>query len=193
MTTSTSYLFTRFQRCALLWSAVLLTAGLVHAQTPASVATAESTFCSAPEYHQFDFFVGNWAAYDGAKKLLGHARVEKVEQGCVLQEWWRGEGEENGAGTSLSLYDRKRKLWHHTWASARGNLAPIDGGMVGNSMVMTGYYVNEKGERELHRTTWTPTPDGGVHQLWVSSLDGGTTWSTIHDAWLRKTDAVIKK
>ncbi len=181
-------MFMLFKPSTLICAALLTASLATGAQT-----NSNSKFCAAPEYHQFDFFVGNWAAYDSAKNLIGHALVEKIEQGCVLQEWWRGEGEDNGAGTSLSLYDRKRKLWHHTWGSARGNLAPIDGGMVGDSMVMTGYYVNEKGERELHRTTWTPTPEGGVHQLWVSSVDGGTTWSVLHDAWLRKTDAVIKK
>lgn len=161
----------------------------------ASVTTAHgaaNAACSTPEYKQFDFWVGNWEAFDRHGKLLGHTLIEKIEQGCVLQEWWRGNGAENGAGTSLSMYDRKHTLWRHVWTSARGNFAPIDGGWQGDAMLMTGYFVNDKGEREFHRTVWKPVP-GGVHHVWDSSVDGGATWTVIHEAWLRRTDKVLAK
>lgn len=157
----------------------------------ASVAQAAEP-CGAPEYKQFDFWVGNWEAVDRNGKVLGHTLIEKIEQGCVLQEWWRGNGAENGAGTSLSMYDRRHKLWRHVWTSARGNFAPIDGGWQGDRMLMTGYWTNDKGERELHRTVWKSIP-GGVHHIWDSSLDGGATWTVIHEAWLRRTDKPLVK
>jgi hypothetical protein len=31
------------------------------------------------------------------------------------------------------------------------------------------------------RITWTPQPDGGVHQWWQRSDDEGRTWSTVFD------------
>jgi len=157
-----------------------------------NVTASESAACSAAEYKQFDFWIGNWEALDRDGKLLGHTLIEKIEQGCVLQEWWRGNGAENGAGTSLSMYDRKHKLWRHVWNSAMGTFAPIDGGMQGGRMLMTGYLVNSKGERELHRTVWEPVP-GGVHHRWDSTTDGGVTWNVIHEAWLRRTDKVLRK
>lgn len=168
----------------LIAAGLLLAAGIAH--------STESSHCSAPEYRQFDFWVGNWEAFDRDGKLLGHTLIEKIEQGCVLQEWWRGNGAENGAGTSLSMYDRKHKLWRHTWASVRGNFAPIDGGWQGNRMLMTGYFVNDRGEREFHRTVWEPAP-GGVHHRWDSTTDGGVTWNVIHEAWLRPTSKVLQK
>ena len=157
-----------------------------------SAQGAENASCSAPEYKQFDFWVGNWEAFDRNGKLLGHTLIEKIEQGCVLQEWWRGHGAENGAGTSLSMYDRKHKLWRHVWASARGNFAPIDGGWQGDRMLMTGYFINDKGEREYHRTVWKPIP-GGVHHVWDTTTDGGVTWTVLHEAWLRRTDKILAK
>lgn len=148
--------------------------------------------CSSAEYRQFDFWIGNWEAYDRDGKLLGRTLIEKIEQGCVLQEWWRGNGPDNGAGTSLSMYDRKHGLWRHVWTSARGNFAPIDGGWQQGRMLMTGYFVNDKGEREFHRTVWEPVP-GGVHHRWDSTADGGATWQVIHEAWLRRSDTPLVK
>jgi hypothetical protein len=168
----------------LLLIIALLTGGAAHG--------AQTAACNAPEFQQFDFWVGNWEAVDRDGKLLGHTLIEKIEQGCVLQEWWRGNGAENGAGTSLSMYDRKHKLWRHVWTSARGNFAPIDGGWQGDRMLMTGYFVNDKGEREFHRTVWKPVP-GGVHHVWDSTVDGGVTWNVLHEAWLRRTGKVLVK
>lgn len=156
-------------------------------------ASAPTAACSSAEHRQMDFWLGRWAARDKAGQLLGHQLIELNEQGCVLQEWWRGNGYENGAGTSLSMYDQKRKLWNHSWFSARGNLLSIEGGWNGSAMVMTGYYQNADGIRELHRTQWQPLPDGRVYQFWQSSVDGGLNWTTIHEAWMSRTQDAIEK
>ena len=157
-----------------------------------SARAAESPYCTDPAYRQFDFWIGRWAAHDKDGRLLGHARIDRIEQGCVLQEWWRGNGEENGGGTSLSMYDRKRRLWNHTWMSVRGNYLSIDGGWQGDHMLMTGYYTNAAGVRELHRTEWRPVPDGVYHR-WDFTVDGGRTWPVIHEAWLRRSDQAMEK
>lgn len=166
---------------------------LIALGTTSFSALSAETYCNLPEHRQMDFWAGNWEARDASGKLLGLQRVERIERECVLQEWWRGEGEDNGAGTSLSMYDKKRKLWNHTWMSVRGNLLSIDGNWNGKAMVMTGYYTNAQGQRELHRTVWKPLVDGRVHHLWDSSIDGGVTWSVIHEAWLSPTKQAISK
>lgn len=158
--------------------------------TPAAQPAAT---CTSAEHRQMDFWLGSWVARDKAGQLLGHQLIELNEQGCVLQEWWRGNGQANGAGTSLSMYDQKRKLWNHSWFSARGNLLSIEGNWNGKAMVMTGYYQNAEGIRELHRTQWQPLADGRVYQFWQSSLDGGLTWSSIHEAWMSRTTDPIAK
>jgi hypothetical protein len=50
-------------------------------------------------------------------------------------------------------------------------------------MVMTGEAPSSKkpGVTALQRVTWTPSSDGTVRQLWESSEDGGTTWTTVFD------------
>lgn len=178
-----------------LWAAALLlatgTGFAAPASTPAPISPPQ--YCQSAEHRQMDFWVGNWEARDKTGQLVGYQRIEKIERDCVLQEWWRGNGEDNGAGTSFSMYDQKRRLWNHSWFSARGNLLSLDGGWNGEAMIMTGYYINTEGQREFHRTIWKPLSDGRVYQFWESSLDGGLTWSTIHEAWMSPTDHAIVK
>lgn len=158
-----------------------------------SISQANTNHCSAPEYRQFDFWVGAWEARDRDNRLLGYQLIEKIERDCVLQEWWRGATEENGQGTSLSIYDSKKRMWNHTWMSVRGNLQSIDGIWTGQQMLMTGYYLNAQGYREFHRTQWKPLEGGRVYHLWDSSIDGGATWNVVHEAWLTKTTNPIQK
>lgn len=153
---------------------------------PAAKASADSPRCADAAHRQFDFFAGNWDAYDSAGKLLGHNRVEKAHGGCVLIEHWSGvEGE---SGTSLNIYDANRKVWNETWASSHGTLLTIEGGMRGKQMVMIGTHVEDDGRVALHRNIWTPLPDG-VHQVWDYSLDGGQTWIVNYDGYLRPAKA----
>lgn len=156
-------------------------------------ASDGNQYCETADHKAMDFWLGHWEARDKSGRKLGLQLVEKIERSCVLQEWWRGETEEDGGGTSLSIYDAKRKLWNHTWMSVRGNLLSLDGGWDGEAMVMTGYYINREGRREFHRTKWKPLADQRVYQLWDVSTDGGATWQVIHEAWLTRTNQEILK
>ena len=140
--------------------------------------------CTAPEYREFDFWIGDWASYDTKGVLQGYNRVEKILSGCVLQEYWLGT--DGAVGTSFSLYDLTRKVWNQTWVSNHGTLLPIEGYRVGPSMVLIGPHLDSTGRAVLHRTIWTPTPDG-VHQVWDCSSDGGRTWDVNYEGYLRRT------
>jgi len=149
-------------------------------------ATADDAHRCADEAHRaFDFFAGDWDAYEGGK-LVGHNRVEKAHDGCVLIEHWTGV--EGGTGTSLNTYDANRKVWNETWASSHGMLLTMEGGMRGKQMVMIGTHVEDDGRVALHRNIWTPMPDG-VHQVWDYSLDGGQTWIMNYDGYLKPAKA----
>jgi len=48
---------------------------------------SKPTFCSGPEYRQFDFWVGDWDAFDAGKaEVVARARVDRILDGCVLRE-----------------------------------------------------------------------------------------------------------
>lgn len=139
--------------------------------------------CSAPEYAQFDFWLGDWDVTNPAGKPAGHNRVTKEYGGCVLQEHWTGAG--GSVGSSFNVYDPVRKLWHQTWVDNSGTLLEIEGGLQDGSMVMSGEQLQADGKRLLNRITWTPH-DGKVRQHWEISGDGGKTWTTSFDGLYAK-------
>ena len=147
---------------------------------------AKPADCSAAEYRQFDFWVGDWEVYDTDGKLQGHNLVEKVYGSCVIQENWHGV--EGGTGSSFNIYDASRKLWNETWVSSHGYFLSMDGYLRGKDMVMLGTHLDADGHTELHRGVWTPT-NYGVHQTWEVSADGGHTWTMRFEGVLRRAAA----
>src|ERR1700761_4900035 len=146
--------------------------------TAAHAAPAPAVPCSAPEYRQFDFWLGDWDVTNPAGKVAGHNHVTKEYGGCVLQEHWTGAG--GSLGSSFNIYDPVRKVWHQTWVDNGGTLLEIEGGLKAGSMVMTGEQLQADGTKLLNRITWTPK-DGKVRQHWETSVDGGKTWATAFD------------
>jgi len=151
-------------------------------------ASARATPCSAPEYRQFDFWLGDWEVTNPAGKVAGHNHVTREYGGCVLQEHWAGTG--GSLGSSFNIYDPVRKVWHQTWVDNTGTLLELEGGLKDGSMVLSGEQVQADGKDLLNRITWTPIQVGGdrkVRQLWETSADGGKTWAVAFDGLYAKS------
>jgi len=84
--------------------------------TQAAIAAA----CSAAEYHQFDFWIGEWDVHTADGKLAGTNRIEREYDGCVVHE--RYVGARGYSGESLNTYDSGRKVWHQTWVDNQSTL-----------------------------------------------------------------------
>ncbi len=137
--------------------------------------------CVAPEYRQFDFWVGSWSVTNPAGNVAGTNRIESILGGCVLQEHWASSG--GGDGTSLNMWNAADSTWRQVWMDAGGNLLELKGRLVGKEMVLSGTRPTPGQADGLttDRVTWTPRADGTVRQLWESSTDGGVTWMTAFD------------
>ena len=134
-----------------------------------------------PEFSQFDFWVGNWRVIGPGGGFQGSNRIEKTQGGClILENWVSASGT---TGTSMNFYDLHAKEWVQIWASP-GLQLEIRGGLVGDSMVLTGsvHYV-QSGDHRPFRGTWTPLEDGVVRQHFEESQDGGDTWATWFDGY----------
>ena len=140
--------------------------------------------CAAPEYRQFDFWVGDWDVTLPDGKTAGHNRIEPILGGCALRETWAGTG--GLAGNSYNIYDSSRKLWHQTWVDGQGTLLQLEGHFANGRMVLEGESVDSTGATARQRITWEPTGPGRVRQLWETSTDGGRTWTTAFDGRYRK-------
>ena len=137
--------------------------------------------CATAEHRQFDFWIGDWEVRDPQGKIVGHNRIERAHEGCVLIEHWTSVA--RVTGTSVNVYDRDRGRWHQTWVDSGGGLLQLNGALVANAMVLAGEAVDADApsRRALQRITWTPQPNGDVRQLWESSTDGGKTWNVVFE------------
>ncbi|HKW00539.1 MAG TPA: hypothetical protein VJN96_11980 [Vicinamibacterales bacterium] len=149
-------------------------AGLVERPSAAVQAPADKPApCTAPEYRQFDFWIGDWDVFDaGNSAPVARVVVDRILDGCALREDYQGA---NGTrGQSFSTYDSSRRVWHQTWVTNRGQLLVIEGALRGRGMVLAGTDP-ASGPLGRVRGVWTPQGDG-VREVAVTSTDGGKTW-----------------
>jgi hypothetical protein len=169
------------QPCAALAAAL----GVLSAQATAMPVPP----CSAPQYRQFDFWLGEWDVFDASEPLKPVARVtvEPILNGCgVLESYADREGNE---GRSFSIYDASRRLWHQTWITNHGALLVIEGTFKSGRMQLTGTDLAAYGAPARRvRGTWEPDAHG-VREVGLRSLDGGRTWHPWFDLLFRRRAA----
>jgi len=142
-----------------------------------------SASCSAPEYHEFDFWLGDWDSFDfGTSKKDARVRVNRILDGCVIHEDYQSVG--GHKGESFSIYDASRKVWHQSWVTNRGQLLIIEGNLQNGAMVLAGMDRTTSGEERRVRGSWKPV-DGSVRETAFTSTDGGKTWKPWFDLMFR--------
>ena len=127
---------------------------LVGALASASARSSEPPRCTGQEFHQFDFWEGDWDAYDMADtaSIVGRAQVRPMLEGCALREVYRqNDGLE---GESYSLWDAKRGLWHDSGVTNRGDLLLLDGMFEDNRMTLIARERQPGGRWSLLRGVW---------------------------------------
>ena len=132
--------------------------------------------CEAPEYRQFDFWVGSWDVYrTDTEKLVAHSLIEKLYAGCAVRENWMPIGAPGGG--SLNSWRPEEKRWRQTWTDGANSWNEYTGGIENGLMVLTGSSSMPGSARTAVRMTYEAKPDGSVVQTGYQSSDGGKTWS----------------
>ena len=140
-----------------------LSAALLHPSSPPPA-------CTRAEFHQFDFWIGEWTVTRPDGGRAGQSRIEPILGGCVLRESWTGV--RGLHGTSYNIYDVTRRRWHQTWVDDQGLLLQLDGTFTDGRMILVGETVDSTGTRVKQRITWERLEGGKVRQRWESSPDG---------------------
>ena len=167
---------------------VLAAAASVHpsfAQAPAAAPAP----CTAAEYRQFDFWLGEWDVTPAGKTQPGATNtISAAHGGCVILEEYKA-----GAftGMSVSFYDSALKRWRQTWMSAAGRPLYLSGGLdEAGAMAMSDEGLpSSQASGAINRLTWSATENGAVRQLWEQSKDGGESWAVIYDGLYTKKAA----
>jgi hypothetical protein len=158
---------------------VALLAALLFPSSGIAAQAAAPAACSAPEFHQFDFWIGEWDVLRPDGGRAGASRVEPILGGCALRESWTGA--KGTQGTSYNIYDGTRRRWHQTWVDDHGTLLVLEGAFTGGRMTLESVSTDSAGRTQRQRITWQATGPGRVRQLWESSSDGGATWTVAFD------------
>jgi len=151
------------------WAIMMLSAPATAQTVPPPAAPA----CTAPEFAQFDFWVGDWEVYPtGTDKLVARSRIEKLYNGCAIRENWMPLSGKDGG--SLNTYVTSAKEWRQLWTDSSASWAEFRGGFDGKAMVLTGTGFAANGAQT--RMAYSRNADGSVRQLGENSSDGGKTW-----------------
>lgn len=179
-----------------------LAAGLItaaHAQN--------STFqnpCHSPPYTDFDFWVGEWVAFDYDTGVVeGIDMVTREINGCVLMQDWiqltdtfRYENQpDRFEGLSFNSLTMDGQ-WQQVWDGNTGGTITLVGGLddEGRMVLTTALLHAEPQGFDYRRTfTWEPQDDGTLHvwgEIQIRNEDG--TWRDPVIEWnlrqVRRTD-----
>ena len=135
--------------------------------------------CSAPEYRQFDFWLGTWNVETPDRKTAGTNQITQILNGCALREEWTGAA--GSRGTSYNMFDARTGQWHQTWVDNGGLLLVLDGAFEDGKMVLRGEKHLSDTLTVMHKISWEPIEDERVMQRWTMSRDQGTTWQTVFE------------
>jgi hypothetical protein len=150
--------------------------------------------CSAPEYRQFDFWVGDWDVVPNPAtrpanapppppgRKPAHNVITKIQGGCVIRENW--DDQTGGTGESSNIFDRVKRQWHQTWVDNGGGLHSYWGEIKDGSMVYIGEVplapaMRFQGRRTI-RVTFTPMGPDKMRQS-SEALNSDGTWTTGYD------------
>lgn len=155
---------------------------------PQAAAPAPAAKCTAFEYRQFDFALGDWDTFDmdAPTKIIARNHVTRMVDGCAVREVY--EQNDGLHGESISTYDASRHRWHQTWVTNRGSLLVFDAHLDGNRMIFTAPEQQPDGSATTMRVYWWPE-GRAVRERAERSSDGGATWTPLFDIVFRPHDS----
>ena len=123
----------------------------------------------APEYRQFDYWLGEWDVEIGGQKLASSS-IQLILDECVIFENYTDS--RGYAGKSFSIYDATSKRWEQRYVDTTGAFHTWTGGIENGRMVF--YWKTPQG---LQRMSYEKEGADRVRQLIDISPDDGKTWS----------------
>jgi hypothetical protein len=149
-----------------------------------SVKHPHSASCTAPEFHQFDFWIGNWEAFNSDRPSIPVARndVSRILAGCVIHEDYQAVSGLHGE--SFTMYEAPTKRWRQIWVTNHGEWLVLQGGLQNGKMILQGIEHTPNGSRMV-RGEWIPE-SYGVRETATTSSNGGKTWDLWFDLMFRR-------
>ena len=147
---------------------------------------AECPCCT--EYHnQFDFWVGDWIVYDSAGNVVGENTISKLENNCLVSEYWKGA--KGMTGRSYNYFNVTDSTWNQVWIDSNGNNLVLKGGSHYGEMVLKSELIpGQNIDFYANQITWTSNKDGTVTQLWQILDKNDQILSTVFEGIYKKRE-----
>lgn len=130
--------------------------------------------CQSPEQRHFDFWVGDWEVFDTLGNKIGENKIQQIENGCSLQESWKGTSGSNG--TSLNYFDPSDSSWNQLWLDNSGGILKLKGKIEKPGLLRMS---SEPSNGQINQITWTQQENDDVTQQWDILKEDGTLIQTI--------------
>jgi len=172
----------------------LVMAAPAYAQTPAPAPAAppQPPPCAAPEFRQFDFWIGDWdlvsltpgAGKDRWDTVPGTPtdHVEVMLAGCALLQRWDDAPDappSNGPplhGLSVSKWDPALKKWRQVWVDNQGSWLVFTGEWKNGRMELYTEPKETKGKSVVMRQVFADITPDTMKWSWERSEDGGHSY-----------------
>jgi len=168
-------------RALLLASVALFAAGSASGQSPPAPKVPD---CTASEYRQLDFWLGDWTVIDTTSSVVfGSSHIEAAAGRCTIREQYSSPRAPGGAyeGTSYSSFARTDRRWHQFYVDSRGTVNAYVGGSDGGAVVL----LTKTPAGKTLRMTYRSMVDGTVRQIGETSIDGDA-WTPVYDYTYRR-------
>jgi len=143
------------------------------------VVAAKVTPCLvAPEYSQFDFWVGEWDV-ESQGQPVGTSSIQKVADGCLILENWTDRA--GGSGKSLNYFDPATGKWYQKWVGSGGDILEVAGVYKDRALRYEGEKISREGRKSLERLTFFDMGPDQVRQFREQSTDDGKSWRVLYD------------
>ncbi len=136
--------------------------------------------CSEKEFHQFDFWLGEWDLNWGEGETAGTGTniVTRELGGCVIEENFSSNDETPFIGRSFSVYRPATGKWYQTWVDNNGGYLDFTGGFADGEMTLS-REAERDGKKFLQRMVFYNITENAFDWNWEKSDDRGKTWELL--------------
>lgn len=163
---------------------------LIFALTACS-ASAQTPCKTNPLYRQFDFWLGEWEAYNLKNVKAGDSKISLLLDSCVILEEWTSVSKFQGvvyAGKSFNTYNAITNQWQQTWVDNVGSTTEyLQGKLKGDTMCFNSIpFRFSKDTMAIRKLNFVSLSRDKVRQYGEISKDGGKTWAIEFDLEYRR-------
>jgi hypothetical protein len=168
------------QICRMVFVILILTCLAGARQNPPA---AQPKPCSEPQQKQLDFWVGEWdLTWPGNKEGQtdhGTNSVQRILDGCIVQENFSGADAIHLRGQSVSIFDATSGKWKQTWVDNEGGYLDFVGEFKDGQMVLAREATRPDGSKGLQRMVFKNITHDEFDWSWEGSKDGGKSWTVV--------------